>query len=188
MYRAAMAGEDGVSKGMSGHQSARMGKDEWLTPPEIIRALGTFDLDPCAAVNQPWPTARVHYTLLDSGLLQPWFGRVWLNPPYGLQAATWLARLVQHGDGIALIPARTETRMFFTYVWPVADALLFLAGRPHFYHADGSRARGNSGAPVVLIAYGQANARALRESGITGQYIELRTIPALFGIGLEVTA
>ncbi len=23
-------------------------KEEWLTPPEIIQALGTFDLDPCA--------------------------------------------------------------------------------------------------------------------------------------------
>jgi hypothetical protein len=25
-------------------------KDEWLTPPEIIRALGPFNLDPCAPV------------------------------------------------------------------------------------------------------------------------------------------
>ena len=35
--------------------------DEWLTPPEIIRALGPFDLDPCAPVNRPWDTANDHY-------------------------------------------------------------------------------------------------------------------------------
>ena len=32
------------------------GKDEWLTPPEIIKALGTFDLDPCASTTRSWPT------------------------------------------------------------------------------------------------------------------------------------
>ena len=26
--------------------------DEWYTPPEIIRALGEFNLDPCAAPPQ----------------------------------------------------------------------------------------------------------------------------------------
>jgi len=28
-------------------------KDEWLTPPYIIKALGEFDLDPCAPINRP---------------------------------------------------------------------------------------------------------------------------------------
>lgn len=42
-------------KGMGSHQSAAMLKDEWLTPPEIIQALGgpeSFDLDPCAPINR----------------------------------------------------------------------------------------------------------------------------------------
>lgn len=39
---------------MGGHQSAAMLKDEWLTPPHILRALGPFDLDTCAPVNRPW--------------------------------------------------------------------------------------------------------------------------------------
>jgi len=69
--------------GMGGHQSAAMLKDEWLTPPEILRALGSFDLDPCSPINRPWPTARVHYTITDDGLSRPWMGRVWFNPPYG---------------------------------------------------------------------------------------------------------
>lgn len=36
------------------HHSHKMGKDEWLTPPQIIKALGGFDLDPCSPINRPW--------------------------------------------------------------------------------------------------------------------------------------
>ena len=37
---------------------AGKGRSEvWITPPWILRALGPFDLDPCAADQQPWPTA-----------------------------------------------------------------------------------------------------------------------------------
>jgi len=43
--------------GIGSHQSAAMMKDEWLTPPDIIKALGPFDLDPCAPIVRPWPTA-----------------------------------------------------------------------------------------------------------------------------------
>lgn len=52
---------------MSGHQSARMKNDEWLTPPEILRALGAFDLDPCAPVVRPWETAAQHFALISYG-------------------------------------------------------------------------------------------------------------------------
>lgn len=162
---------------MGGHQSAAMLKDEWLTPPSIIKALGEFDLDPCAPADnrRPWDTARKHYSVEDDGLAQPWTGRVWCNPPYGLEAARWLKRLAEHGDGIALIFARTETAMFFDHVWSKADALLFLRGRLHFHHVDGTRAAANAGAPSVLVAYGERNAKALRESGIPGYVVDLRT-------------
>lgn len=63
--------------GIGSHQSHRMLKDEWLTPPEIIESLGPFDLDPCAPVNPPWKMADRHYTIKDNGLMQPWAGRVW---------------------------------------------------------------------------------------------------------------
>ena len=39
-----------------------VGKDEWLTPPEITTDLGPFDLDPCSPIKRPWPTAENHYT------------------------------------------------------------------------------------------------------------------------------
>ena len=152
--------------GMSSHQSARMKNDEWLTPAEIMRALGDFDLDPCSPINRPWPTAAEHYTVADNGLAKPWFGRVWCNPPFGREAVVWLERMKDHGNGVALIPARTETAMFYQTVWGHADAVCFLRGRPHFHYVDGRRAPFNSGAPIALVAYGAANMVALQNSGL----------------------
>jgi hypothetical protein len=151
---------------LSGHQSARMKNDEWLTPPEILRKLGDFDLDPCSPhpERRPWSTAKHHFHKEVDGLAQPWHGRVWLNPPFGREAVRWLRKLVEHGNGIALVPARTETAMFYECVWNVAAAVCFMKGRPHFHYVDGRRADANSGAPIALIAYGQNNADALRRA------------------------
>ena len=146
------------------------GKDEWLTPKYILDALGPFDLDPCASVVRPWSTAVQHYTIEDNGLTKPWSGRVWCNPPYGSQTGRWMARLRDHGDGIALVFARTETRMFFESAWGGADAMLFLAGRLAFCDTAGRPAAG-AGAPSVLIAYGAANAAVLRSCGLRGAWI-----------------
>lgn len=158
------------------HQSAKATTHEWLTPPEIIEALGPFDLDPCAPIVRPWPMAENHYTVNDDGLTKPWTGRVWLNPPYGSHAIKWLIKLANHGNGIALTFARTETRMFFGTVWdhPAASAILFIRGRLHFHYTDGRQAEANSGAPSVLIAYGKENARILENSGIDGKFINLK--------------
>lgn len=56
--------------------------------------------------------------------------------------------------------------MFYECVWGIADAVLFLRGRPHFHYVDGTRAPFNSGAPICLIAYGKQNAAALNSSGL----------------------
>ena len=161
-------------KGIGSHQSHKMGKDEWLTPPEILQALGEFDLDPCAPINRPWDIATKHYTKEDNGLLLPWDGRVWCNPPYGNQTGVWLNKLALHGDGIALVFARTETVDFFNCGWDLAHSMLFIKGRLHFYHVDGTRAENNAGAPSVLISYDEMNSEALAESGIVGKHIYLK--------------
>ena len=154
---------------LSSHQRpVRGATDVWLTPPEIIEAVGPFDLDPCAAVDQPWRTAATQYTIEDDGLAQEWSGFAWVNPPFGPEVETWLSRLADHGDGIGLVPARTETRWFVKAIWKRADAVLFLWGRPHFHHADGTRGRANSGAPIVLVAYGAKAVERLRTCGLAG--------------------
>lgn len=160
-------------KGMGSHQSRRMLNDEWLTPPEIIRDLGPFDLDPCAPIVRPWDTAKKHYTIEDNGLMQEWEGFVWCNPPYGLQAKDWLRKLLWHNNGIALIFARTETDMFFRYVWPWANSIFFFDGRLHFYSVNGERSKINAGAPSCLIAYGREADERLKRTKLKGKYITL---------------
>ncbi len=164
--------DDKLNKGMGGHQSHKMLKDEWLTPPEILNALGEFDLDPCHPINAPWFIAKKTYTIEDNGLALPWVGRVWLNPPYGKETGIWLNKLATHGQGIALIFARTETSMFFEQVWNKASAFLFIEGRLFFHHVSGKRADSNSGDPSCLISYGKKDAEILKNSKINGAYVE----------------
>lgn len=146
---------------------------EWLTPPYILEELGKFDLDPCAPIDRPWNTAAKHYTIFDNGLTQPWEGRVWLNPPYGRDIDAWLARMADHGNGIALIFARTETAAFHQYVWNQASALFFFRGRLQFWHPDGRKSRANAGAPSCLVAYNSHNANVLDDIQLDGKYIRL---------------
>ena len=162
-----------TATGIGGHQSARMISDTWLTPPEIIRELGPFDLDPCAAPEpRPWPTACRHITLPCDGLAADWGSdRVWLNPPYSREAVKWLRRLAVHGHGMALVFARTETAWFAEAVWQRATAARFLHGRVYFHRADGSRAPANSGAPSVLAAYGEEDAARLRDCALPGTFV-----------------
>jgi hypothetical protein len=105
--------------GIGSHHSANPQTDEWLTPPEILGALGHFDVDPCSPAVRPWPTADTHWTVEDDGLSAPWRGRVWCNPPYS-DVAPWMQRMAEHGCGTALIFARCETRWWFDWVWPFA--------------------------------------------------------------------
>ena len=162
-----------VKKAFSHERSADHGKEEWLTPPDLVRLLGPFDLDPCAPVRRPWDTAAKHYTVLDDGLLQPWHGRVWLNPPYGPETGKWLAKLARHGNGIALVCARTDTRAWHEHIFPKASALLFIKGRLAFFNVDGTQARFGSGSPSVLVAYGQRNCLILHQHRCIGSYCQL---------------
>jgi hypothetical protein len=152
--------------------NTKTGKDEWLTPPSIIKSLGEFDLDPCSPINRPWDTALLHYTVNDDGLQKIWEGRVWCNPPYDY-INNWLHRCANHGNAIALTFARTDTEAFHKYVFPFAHALFFVSKRIHFYDVNGQRG-GSAGAPSVLIAYGRNNAIALQNCGLKGSYIPLQ--------------
>lgn len=87
--------------------------DEWYTPKEIIDALGEFDLDPCAPVNPLWQTGKVMYDKNADGLKQEWKGRVWLNPPYSRPLIEkFISRMAEHGNGIALLFNRCDSKMF----------------------------------------------------------------------------
>lgn len=144
--------------------------DRWLTPLSLIRALGRFDLDPRGAPGHPTADAIITPESHGDGLSIGWSGRVFLNPPYGRLAEPWLRQMAMHGHGTALIFARTDTSMFQDWVFPYADALLFVRGRIKFLTPDGIETK-DAGAPSVLVAYGTDDADRLERSGIAGHFV-----------------
>jgi hypothetical protein len=139
-----------------------------LTPKWILDRLGPFDTDPCAAIVRPWDCARINYTERDDDLRQKWNGRVFLNPPFDrYEVAKWVARLAAHGTGTLLTHARTEAG-WFEPIWKSASGILFLADRIKFFRPDGTEQPANSGAPVVLCAFGEEDLTRLRNSNIAG--------------------
>ena len=134
---------------------------DWYTPPHIFDGLGVFDLDPCQPVGGvKWIPALQYYTLEDDGLTSEWYGRVWLNPPYGKQTPQWLSKMHKHHSGIALLFARTDCAWFHDYV-AKADAILFLKGRVKFVDGLGVSGGNGAGSGSMLIAWGDENVKAL---------------------------
>jgi DNA N-6-adenine-methyltransferase (Dam) len=154
------------------------GSSEWYTPPHVFEGLGIeFDLDPAAPPGGvPWVPARQYYSIAENGLTRPWRGRVWLNPPYGRQTPDWLGRLVEHGDGIALVFARSDTAWFHEFA-PRATALCFVAGRLCFVPGDGRPDPSAAGAPPLLIAYGLTCAVAVAQSGLGQTFLVSQVSP-----------
>jgi len=150
--------------------------NEWLTPPELITSLGNFDLDPCSPIIRPWDTASKHYTVEDNGLMLPWVGRVWLNPPYGRVTFDWLNRLAEHKSGIALIFARTETKGFHGEIWNRAKSIFFFKGRLSFYYVTGEKGQ-PANAPSCLISYSAFDSWAItmaqKQKSIQGKHVFL---------------
>ncbi|WP_291365323.1 DNA N-6-adenine-methyltransferase [Acetobacter sp. UBA5411] len=140
--------------------------DEWFTPPEIFDALNCqFDLD----VAQPSEgraflsvPCRQFLTKVDDGLVAPWSGFVWMNPPFGGRngVVRWLDRFVAHGNGIALVNALTSSGWFQDFS-PKMDALIFPRGKTRFVRPDGSRGESPQSG-IVLMGIGKQAADVMR--------------------------
>jgi len=134
---------------------------EWLTPPDLVKKLGEFDLDPCTPVSPPFVHAKCNFNINDDGLSQEWFGRVYMNPPYGNGMEKWIEKLKNHGNGITLIFARTETKCFFNFIWDDAHAVLFVKGRIKFFNIKGEQA-GTPGSPSVFSSLWNWKCKSVR--------------------------
>lgn len=145
----------------------------WQTPQYIIDALGEFDLDPCPNRYNPTRLAKFGFVLdsfyLDEGgLIEDWFGRVWLNPPYGQLCKFWMQRFSDHGNGIALIPPRVGSKWFHDAVFKKCDAILFLEGRISFLNENLQPMKGNN-SDSCLIAFGDDNVTCLEKCNLKGK-------------------
>lgn len=137
----------------------------WLTPLWLIKELGEFDLDPCGFENHK--TANELFLLPDKdGLKLQWFGRVWLNPPYGKHQQAWLDKMVEHGNGIALIFARLETKWIQKYL---TNGFFQIEGRIPFLN-EKFKEKSNAGTGSILIPFGRKNLGSILSSNLKGKY------------------
>jgi hypothetical protein len=129
---------------------------EWYTPPFIFENLNTeFDLDPCSpGKDKCIVPAKTHYTFpVNNGLIDPWFGLVFCNPPYGRHVDKWLKRCIEHNNGIALIFSRTSTRWFQSTA-PTTSTICFINKRLKFISGKTGELGDSAGADSMLMAWG----------------------------------
>lgn len=121
---------------------------EWRTPENLYRELDeefNFDLDPCTSPENHLGTPN-SFSKKDDGLSRDWFGRVFMNPPYGRKIAAWVKKAYDEVRSrnaelvVGLLPARTDTSYFHDYILDVAEEIRFIRGRLRFSGAK-------SGAP-----------------------------------------
>lgn len=163
------------------HESSRNESFEWYTPPEVFDALGVrFDLDPCSpGAGLSFVPADKHLTIVDDGLATPWdpADLVWVNPPYGSETPKWMRKLAAHGNGIALVFARTDVAWFHE-VMPKASVVCFVKSRIRFYKGSIESQGGSPGAGSMLIAFGDRAHDIVARSGL-GLCFTAATAPAL---------
>ena len=108
----------------------------WETPQDLFDKLNAefhFDLDVCALPENA--KCEKYYTPEDDGLLQPWNGTCWCNPPYGRTIGKWIQKAYETfaggGTVVMLLPARTDTKWFHEYIYNKAE-IRFIKGRLKF--------------------------------------------------------
>jgi hypothetical protein len=141
--------------------------DEWYTPKFIFDALKLqFDLDVASPGVSHWVPALKVFTKEDDGLKQPWIGTVFMNPPFGGRngQVPWIEKFVKHGDGIAIIAARTSAKWFQDLV-PLCDAICFPRGKTKFIRPDGSVGK-SPGSGIAIVAIGDKSTKKLQESNL----------------------
>lgn len=142
--------------------------DEWYTPRYIFDALGEwFDLD-VAAPQDGGPHVPCGEFYESDSLNRPWFGFVWMNPPFGGRngLVPWLDRFFQFGNGIALTPDRTSAP-WWQDAARKADATLFISGKVKFERPDGTLGK-HPGNGTTLFATGDRAVDALRRASTNG--------------------
>ena len=114
---------------------------EWETPRSFFDDLNkkySFTLDPCCTEENR--KCEKFFTKKENGLYQSWVGEtVFVNPPYGREIGKWMAKCYQEISRpedpaklvVALIPARTDTRYFHSYIYHKAS-MVFIKGRLKF--------------------------------------------------------
>lgn len=122
--------------------SPSLKSNEWYTQARYVQAvkevLGGIDLDPasCAEANET-VQATNYFCKEEDGLMLPWFGRVFLNPPYSAEGAArgmepgrarkavitqWIEKLIEdykegHVSSAILLTKADVKQKWFQLLW-----------------------------------------------------------------------
>ena len=117
--------------------------DLWATPQDFFDNLNAefdFDVDVCASPENA--KCDTYFTKEQDGLLQPWVGTCWCNPPYGREIGKWVQKAYASSKDegstvVMLLPARTDTKWFHEYIYNQSE-IRFIKGRLKFGESTNS--------------------------------------------------
>lgn len=127
----------------------------WSTPQAFFDkydAIHHFILDVCATPDNA--KCAKFYTKEQNGLIQPWRGACWMNPPYGRAIGLWMAKAwASSREGatvVCLVPARTDTNWWHDYA--MRGQIEFIRGRLKF-----GGHKNSAPFPSAVVTMGSAN-------------------------------
>lgn len=120
---------------------------EWYTPAKYIHAvhevMDWINLDPASCEEANTIVRAQHYFSLEhSGLKVDWYGKVYLNPPYGGETKLWVDRLIYFFTGYKVTEAillvnATPDRSWFNQLWTFP--ICFTDHRIRFISGEGQQ-------------------------------------------------
>lgn len=136
--------------------------DDCYTPPWVFREMGlVFDLDVASPPGGPWHVpAAAYYTAQDDGLVQPWHGLVWCNPPYS-KFRPWAEKWAEHDRG-CLMGAYAPESATTPIIFGAADCVAFVSVK--FTMPNGDRLKPRHGMFVAFRGVGTEPAERLAAS------------------------
>jgi hypothetical protein len=147
----------------------RLTADSELIEARAFAGVDDFDLDPCGSPLRAEfllkSTAKKHYMLErgQDGLSLPWFGRVFVNPPFS-DIEPWIEKAFSERTGIKsatfLLPANRMEQPWAQRVqrgeWAGDLKWQFLAGRRNYIFPDGKLKKGIAFGSMLVHIWGDA--------------------------------
>lgn len=143
--------------------------DKLQTPKYIIDALGPFDLDPCAGENTNIAKCNLSDMRGENGLTVLWQGFVFCNPPFS-QKELWAKKMIEHGNGILLLPERGSAP-WFGEIAEKSVAYFVMGKKINFIGGSSSNNVGS-----VLFPFGKIAIERLLYSNLPGHFVRVEYV------------
>jgi hypothetical protein len=140
--------------------------DTLKTPKWVYSELGIIDLDPCAGFDTTIAKTNWAIERGENGLKKDWFGFVYCNPPFS-QKEIWSKKMIEHGNGILLLPERGSAPWFTPLA--VAEGYYWVMGKK--INFDGGSSSNNLGS--ILFPFGEEAIERILNSNLPGHFAKI---------------